>query len=117
MPEKSVYPVKRWIRMIDVSGPQPGYAPLEEQDPLDAYSPFLHPTEAAASAELEEDIKSRASEIEAGEREEDDLLDDYIASCTVHEDGRIEFEGFELSRAFIFEVYGVADPARRALAR
>ena len=117
MPQKPIYPANRWIRMISVCGPQPGYAPLEERDALQAYAPFLYYTEEAARAELETDRTERAREIEAGEREAGDLLDDYIAQCCVHEDGSIQFQGFELSRAAIFEVYGVTDPAARALAR
>lgn len=117
MSQKSIYPANRWIRMIPVCGPQPGYAPLEERDALEAYAPFLYHTEEAARAELEDDIADRAREIEAGERDADDLLDDYIEQCCVHEDGTIQFEGFELSRATIFEVYGVTDPAVRAPAR
>lgn len=111
MSPEPTYPAKRWIRMIDVNGPQPAYAPLGEVDALEAYAPFLHANEEEARKELDGDIAERAQEIEDGEREEDDELEDYILPCTVHEDGRIDFDGREMSRQAVFEAYAMTDVA------
>ncbi|MGY3582363.1 hypothetical protein ACVIGB_000713 [Bradyrhizobium sp. USDA 4341] len=109
-----LYPAQRWIRMMDVNGPQPAYAPLAEVDALEAYAPFLHTTEEDARKELDADIAEHAQEIEDGERDEDDELEDYILPCIVHEDGRIEFDGREMSRAAVFEAYAMTDTASPA---
>ena len=113
MTEPAAYPVKRWIRLIDVDGrTQVGYAPLLEFDHLAAYAPFLHTTEKEAREDLAGDESARAEEIADGEREEDDLLDDFVLGCTVHEDGRIEFDegGWDISRENVFSAYGIVDP-------
>lgn len=114
----TAYPVARFIRTTRtlVDGQIPAYAPEALEDPLAAYAPFLYETKEAAEAELKDDVASHAETFEPEEEgDEDDYYDDdEILACTVHADGLITTDFFDLSREKIFSAYGVEDPAAGA---
>lgn len=111
----TIYPTKRFAMMMDVNGPQPSYAPNPEADPLQAYSTFLHETEAAALAEIASDAESRLADLEGEDLEDGEDIEDYadegiwVEPCVVHEDGSIEFESFTMTREQVFAKHGVDD--------
>lgn len=111
---------------------QPAFAPIEVIDHLEAYAPFLYENKEAADADLNEDIQhlgvDRAEQAAAnvpedadgidldGDEDEDDNFyeEDTVYPCTVHADGSITTEFQTITRAQIFEAYGLPDPAAAA---
>lgn len=107
------YPLQRFAVLHEIGGRAlPAYAPNAELDAADAYAPFLHATLASAQAEIDGDAESRKADLEGADESLHDDPDAYWAvACTVAEDGTLTYEGDTLTRADIFEAYGMADPA------
>lgn len=109
----TAYPADRWIRLTMVDGKLvPAFAPEAARDALQAYEPFLYASEDEIKNEIAREMETRWGEVARNERDFDDAdMDDVFGPCTVHEDGGIALEQFEIERAEIFAAYGVEDPA------
>lgn len=108
----NAYPANRFVTLHQIDGrAMPAYAPNPERDPLEAYAPFLHETQAAAEAEIAEDVASHNADLDGKEEFLDDETSYWAVACTIAEEGTLTYEGGDISRADIFDTYGVADPA------